>query len=70
MQKAAQALSEESLTEQLVTHQKNIHEGVMALVEKLNVKLDDSLSSLSKTSTDSSVFVLSPESSSVVRYLS
>ena len=70
MQRAAQALSEDSLTEQLVAQRKNIHGGLIDLAEKLNVRLDDSLSSLSKTSTDSSEFVVSPESSSLVRYLS
>ena len=70
MQRAARALSEDSLAEQLVAQRKNIHEGLIVLAEKLNVQLDDSLSSLSKTSTDSSEFVLSSESSSLVRYLS
>ena len=69
MQRAARALSEESLTEQLATQRKNIHGELMVLAEKLNVQLLDSLSSISETSTDSSEFVLSPESSCLVRYL-
>ena len=42
----------------------------MVLAEKLNVQIGDSLSSLSDTSTDSSEFVLSSESSCLVRYRS
>ena len=68
MQRLAEALSEESLTEELELQKKTIHEELTELAMKLNINADDSsLSSLSGFSSDSGRFVMSSESSTVVR---
>ena len=58
-------MSEESLSEQLQMQKQTIHEELMALAGNLNINADDS--SLSGFSTDSREFIMSSDTSSLVR---
>ena len=61
--------STQVLIDELATQMENIHEGITSIAAKLDVEAGEGAPSVaSKSSSDSSEFIMSSESSSVVRH--